>query len=73
MAWFKTDAAKIIGTIIGAICTGLAALALSGQLPPWVGSLAGVVTGLLGSLGLVSGGTAGAQPDQAKVAAKQTA
>jgi hypothetical protein len=62
MSWLKSDAAKIIGAILGSVCTGLAGLALVGTVPAWVGSVCALVTGVLGSLGLVSGGTSGNQP-----------
>lgn len=62
MAFLKSDAAKIIGAIVGSICASLSGLALLGLVPAWVGGACGVVTGILGSLGLTSGGTSGAQP-----------
>jgi drug/metabolite transporter (DMT)-like permease len=59
MAWLKSDTAKIIGAILAAV-----AGVLITQFPPpaTIGTVAGVVFGILTALGLVSGGTKNNQP-----------
>jgi len=63
MDWIKSDTAKIIGAILAAV-----AGVLMTQFPPpnIIGTVSGIVVGVLAALGLVSGGTSGLRSDASK-------
>jgi hypothetical protein len=59
MDWLKSDTAKNIGAVLAVIA---GALLVAYPPPATIGIVAGVVVGILGALGIKSGGTKGLQP-----------